>query len=91
MNIFESRGQVLASEAQERVLDKQIELAKLEAENEALRRDAERYRAIRNSGHVAASGTGDGFALPMYQMNENHRAELDRMADKVAAMGETKC
>lgn len=31
MNLFESRGAVLAAEAQERVLDKQIELAKLQA------------------------------------------------------------
>ena len=31
MNIFESRGHVLAAEAQERVLDKQIELAKLQS------------------------------------------------------------
>ena len=49
-----------------------------------LRRDAERYRKLRDKGLIVASSTGKGIALPMYEPSDKQRAELDAAVDGAA-------
>ena len=53
----------------------------LERELEIVRKDAERYRWLRNTSQISASYTGRGVAVPHYTTNETHRCELDAAID----------
>lgn len=51
------------------------------APSDADKRDAERYRWLRESGEIVASHCGKGVAIPMYTPGALHKLQLDGMID----------